>query len=54
MRTEETRIATGLITALGILGKAQELGADRRKLPELTARVRMAESELRVLSGQSG
>ena len=28
MRTEETRIATELITALGILGKAQELGAD--------------------------
>jgi hypothetical protein len=53
MRTEK-QIATELITALGILGKAQELGADDDKLSELTARVRVAESEFRVLSGQSG
>jgi hypothetical protein len=54
MRTEELQIATELITALGVLGKAQELGADDDMLSELAARVRNAESEFRVLSGQSG
>lgn len=53
MRTEEMQVATELITALGVLGKAQELGADDDKLSELAARVRIAESEFRVLSGQS-
>ena len=52
MRTEEMQIATELITALGVLGKAQELGADDDKLSELAARVRNAESEFRLLSAQ--
>ena len=51
MRIEEMQIATELITTLGVLGKAQELGADDDKL---AARVRNAESEFRVLSGQPG
>ena len=53
MRTEEMQIATELINVLGVLGKAQELGADDDKLSELGARVRTAESEFRLLSGQS-
>ena len=53
MRTEELLIATELINALGVLGKAQEFGVDDDKLSELAARVHMAESEFRVLSGQS-
>jgi hypothetical protein len=53
MRTEELKLTTELITVLGILGQAQELGADDDKLSELGARVRTAESEFRLLSGQS-
>ena len=53
MRTEEMQIATELINVLGVLGKAQELGADDDKLSELAARGRTAESEFRVRSGQS-
>jgi hypothetical protein len=52
MRTEQTLVAKELITALGVLGKAQELGADDDQLSELTARVHSAESKFRLISGQ--
>ncbi|MDG0867839.1 hypothetical protein [Candidatus Lucifugimonas marina] len=52
MRKDKTLVAKELIAALGVLGEAQELGADDEKLSELAARVRNAESEFRVLSGQ--
>ncbi len=53
MRTDQTNIAKELIAALGVLGQAQELGADEDKLSELMARVRNAESKFRVLTGES-
>ena len=53
MRTDQTNKAKELIAALGVLGRAQELGEDDATLSELTARVRTAESEFRVLSGQA-
>ena len=53
MRAEEMQIARELINALGVLGKAQELRADDDTLSELVGRIRIAESEFRVLSGQS-
>jgi hypothetical protein len=52
MRTEQTLVAKELITALGVLGKAQELGADDDQLSELTARIHSAESKFRLISGQ--
>jgi hypothetical protein len=51
MRTDQHLVATELITALGVLGKAQEHGDDDDRLSELAARVRLAETEFRVLSG---
>jgi hypothetical protein len=53
MRTDQTNKAKELIAALGVIGQAQELGADDDKLLELAAHVRTAESEFRVLSGQA-
>jgi hypothetical protein len=53
MHTDQSQIAKELITALGVLGQAQELGADDEKLSELTARVRNFESEFRILVGQA-
>jgi hypothetical protein len=53
MHTDQTNKAKELIAALGILGQAQELGVDDDKLSELATRVRVAESEFRVLSGQA-
>jgi hypothetical protein len=53
MRTDQSNKAKELIAALGVLGQAQELGADDDKLSELAARVRTAESEFRVLVGQA-
>jgi hypothetical protein len=53
MRTDQTLVAEELIAALGVLGQAQELGADDEKLSELMARVRNAESRFRIISGQS-
>jgi hypothetical protein len=51
MHADQTLKAKELIYALWVLGQAQELDADDEKLSELTARVRSAESEFRVLSG---
>jgi hypothetical protein len=53
MHTDQNQIATELIAALGVLGQTQELRADHDKLSGLVARVRNAESEFRVLFGQS-
>ncbi|MGY8881141.1 MAG: hypothetical protein ACKVJL_01765 [Dehalococcoidia bacterium] len=53
MHTDQNQIATELIAALGVLGQTQELRADDDKLSGLVARVRNAESEFRVLFGQS-
>ncbi len=54
MRIDQTQLAEELITALGVLGQAQELGADDEKLSELTAHVRNVESKFRVIVGQAG
>ena len=51
MHTDQTLKAKELIDALGVLGQAQELGADDDQLSELAARVRTAESEFRLLAG---
>ena len=52
MRTDQSLKAKELIQALGVLGRAQEQNDDDDKLSELTARVRIAESEFRLLPGQ--
>ena len=53
MHTDQNQIATELIPALGVLAQTQELRADDDKLSGLAAHVRNAESEFRVLFGQS-
>ena len=53
MHTDQNQIVTELIAALGVLAQTQELKADDDKLSGLVARVRNAESEFRVLFGQS-
>ena len=50
MPTDKSSTAKKLIAALGLLGHAQELGADAAELSALTARVRAAEHEFRAVS----
>ncbi|MDA1279407.1 MAG: hypothetical protein O3B95_05120 [Chloroflexi bacterium] len=47
---DQSVTADELIAALGLLGHAQELGADTDVLLALTARVRAAESAFRSIS----
>ena len=49
MQIDQSTTADELIMALGLLGRAQELGADAEELTALVARVRAAELEFRTV-----
>ena len=49
MQIDHSSMAAELITALGLLGQAQELGAEADVLSALTARVRTAEREFKTV-----
>jgi len=53
MPADQFSKAKELITALGLLGHAQEVGADADVLSALTARVRTAEHEFKAIITQS-
>ncbi len=53
MHSDQAQVAEELIAALGMLGQAQEFGADDDRLSELTAHVRVVEREFRTLVGQA-
>ncbi len=49
MHADQFIKAEELIAALGLLGRAQELGADDKELSDLTARVQDAEHDFRAI-----